>query len=152
MDSRVGSRNHLPTLWPLMPLFELEPILRPGLHFRYRLRQHNVCSTFFVSRSNTKARWFSVALYGLIVFYGLTKDELEGKRPLAKFLAIKLIVVFTFYQSFVVSCEPVFDRISPSNFPKVHHVGRTCDPWFVPSKPPRCPTKSFSSHKILDRG
>ena len=44
----------------------------------------------------------SIALYGLIVFYGLTKEELVGRRPLAKFLSIKLIVVFTFYQSFVV--------------------------------------------------
>jgi len=45
----------------------------------------------------------SVALYGLLLFYGLTKEELEGRRPLAKFLAIKLIVMFTFYQSFIVS-------------------------------------------------
>lgn len=43
-----------------------------------------------------------IALYGLLLFYGLTKEELVGKRPLAKFLAIKLIVMFTFYQSFVV--------------------------------------------------
>jgi hypothetical protein len=39
----------------------------------------------------------------LILFYGLTKEELAGHRPLAKFLSIKLIVMFTFYQSFVVS-------------------------------------------------
>ncbi|KAF9481499.1 DUF300-domain-containing protein [Pholiota conissans] len=44
----------------------------------------------------------SVALYGLFVFYGLMHEELEGRRPLAKFLAIKLIVMFTFYQSFVI--------------------------------------------------
>jgi hypothetical protein len=44
-----------------------------------------------------------VALYGLILFYALTKEELAGRRPLAKFLAIKLIVMFTFYQSFVFS-------------------------------------------------
>ena len=43
-----------------------------------------------------------IALYGLLIFYGLTKDELKGKKPLAKFLSIKLIVMFTFYQSFVV--------------------------------------------------
>ncbi|KAF9788384.1 DUF300-domain-containing protein [Thelephora terrestris] len=43
----------------------------------------------------------TVALYGLFVFYGLTKDELKDKRPLAKFLAIKLIVFLTFYQAFV---------------------------------------------------
>jgi hypothetical protein len=45
----------------------------------------------------------SIALYGLLVFYGLTAEELRGRRPMAKFLAIKLIVMFTFYQSFVVS-------------------------------------------------
>lgn len=45
----------------------------------------------------------SVALYGLILFYGLTKEELAGRRPLSKFLAIKLIVMFTFYQSFLFS-------------------------------------------------
>ena len=44
----------------------------------------------------------SIALYGLLVFYGLTKDELKSRRPLAKFLTIKLIVMFTWYQSFVV--------------------------------------------------
>ncbi|KAK7458089.1 hypothetical protein VKT23_009995 [Stygiomarasmius scandens] len=45
----------------------------------------------------------SVALYGLFLFYELTKEELVGRRPLAKFLSIKLIVMFTFYQSFVFS-------------------------------------------------
>lgn len=45
----------------------------------------------------------SFALYGLLMFYGLTHEELQGRRPLAKFLAIKLIVMFTFYQSFVFS-------------------------------------------------
>ncbi|KAF5349938.1 hypothetical protein D9756_009284 [Leucocoprinus leucothites] len=45
----------------------------------------------------------SIALYGLLVFYGLTSDELRDRRPMAKFLSIKLIVMFTFYQSFVFS-------------------------------------------------
>jgi Organic solute transporter Ostalpha len=49
----------------------------------------------------------SIALYGLIVFYGLTKEELAGRRPLAKFLSIKIIVFFTFYQSFVVCHTPL---------------------------------------------
>jgi len=44
----------------------------------------------------------SIALYGLLVFYGLMAEELKGKRPVAKFLSIKLIVMFTFYQTFVV--------------------------------------------------
>ncbi|KZT05741.1 DUF300-domain-containing protein [Laetiporus sulphureus 93-53] len=43
----------------------------------------------------------TIALYGLIIFYALTKEELQGKRPLSKFLSIKLIVMFTFYQGLV---------------------------------------------------
>ncbi|RXW12670.1 hypothetical protein EST38_g13184 [Candolleomyces aberdarensis] len=43
----------------------------------------------------------SIALYGLLVFCGLVAEELKGKRPVAKFLAIKLVVMFTFYQMFV---------------------------------------------------
>ncbi|CCM01552.1 uncharacterized protein FIBRA_03610 [Fibroporia radiculosa] len=42
-----------------------------------------------------------IALYGLILFYGLTREELKGRRPLAKFLSIKLIVMFTFYQGLI---------------------------------------------------
>ncbi|KAK0421926.1 DUF300-domain-containing protein [Armillaria borealis] len=45
----------------------------------------------------------SVALYGLLVFYGLTKEELVGRRPLAKFLCIKLIVMLPWYQEFIFS-------------------------------------------------
>jgi len=44
---------------------------------------------------------FSIALYALIMFYSLTKDNLAGKQPLAKFASIKLIVFFTFYQGFL---------------------------------------------------
>jgi hypothetical protein len=61
---------------------------------------------------------FSVALYGLLLFYGLTKDELVGKRPLAKFLCIKLIVMATFYQAFVVSllrCESFVSKTNASH-------------------------------------
>ena len=52
----------------------------------------------------------SIALYGLLVFYGLMKEELKGKRPGLKFLSIKLIVMFTFYQAFVV-CPFLFGRV-----------------------------------------
>jgi hypothetical protein len=55
---------------------------------------------------------FSVALYGLILFYDLTKEELAGRRPLAKFLSIKLIVFFTFYQTFMV--RSVFSALTVS--------------------------------------
>lgn len=76
----------------------------------YRFYKHFVCIfsfsiLFFSFPSLFPLSWHSynrVALYGLLMFYDLTKDELKGKRPLAKFLCIKLIVMFTFYQSFVV--------------------------------------------------
>jgi len=45
----------------------------------------------------------SIALMGLVIFYDLTKNELKGRRPLAKFLCIKLIVMVTWYQSFLFS-------------------------------------------------
>ncbi|GAA5821243.1 hypothetical protein JCM11251_004529 [Rhodosporidiobolus azoricus] len=45
----------------------------------------------------------TVALYGLIALYDLTKEQLAGRKPLSKFLAIKFVVMLTFYQSFVFS-------------------------------------------------
>ncbi|GAA6010174.1 hypothetical protein JCM11491_005376 [Sporobolomyces phaffii] len=45
----------------------------------------------------------SVALYGLIVFYALVKEQLAGKKPLAKFLCIKFVVMVLFYQAFIFS-------------------------------------------------
>ncbi|CAD6937004.1 unnamed protein product [Tilletia controversa] len=43
----------------------------------------------------------SIALYGLIVLYALLREDLNGRKPLSKFLTIKLAIFFTFYQSFV---------------------------------------------------
>lgn len=46
---------------------------------------------------------FSIALYTLWLFYVLTKENLVGRQPIAKFASIKLIVFFTFYQGFLFS-------------------------------------------------
>lgn len=45
----------------------------------------------------------SIALYGLIVLYGLIRHDLKGRRPLAKFLTIKGSIFLTFYQGFIFS-------------------------------------------------
>ena len=66
----------------------------------------------------------SIALYGLVVMYTLIKGSLEGKRPLMKFMLIKVLVSFeasflndlsstlklfinqvalTYYQAFILS-------------------------------------------------
>lgn len=58
----------------------------------------------------------SVALYGLILFYSLTHHELEGKRPLAKFLCIKGIVMLTFYQEFVFSALQKYNVIKGTQY------------------------------------
>ncbi|KAF8574754.1 DUF300-domain-containing protein [Ramaria rubella] len=58
----------------------------------------------------------SVALYGLILFYSLTHSELEGRRPLAKFLCIKGIVMLTFYQEFVFSTLQKYNVIKATEF------------------------------------
>jgi len=58
----------------------------------------------------------SIALYGLVLFYVLTKEELAGRRPLAKFLCIKLIVFATFYQSFVFSALETHGVIKATDF------------------------------------
>lgn len=54
----------------------------------------------------------SVALYALVIFYTITKADLMGKKPLAKFLSIKLLVAFTFYQGFI------FDQLAEHNILK----------------------------------
>lgn len=116
LDSCVASGNHLPDLRRVVPHSDTEPILRLSLACTCRLLQHNVRATSLVSLCLAETWLSSTALYGLIVFYGLTKDELKDKRPLAKFLAIKLIVVLTFYQSFLVSYESGCDGIRPQIF------------------------------------
>ncbi|GAA5857727.1 hypothetical protein JCM5353_003327 [Sporobolomyces roseus] len=58
----------------------------------------------------------SVALYGLIVFYALVKEQLAGKKPLAKFLCIKFVVMILFYQSFVFSVLQSHDVIKATDY------------------------------------
>ncbi|KAL0948355.1 hypothetical protein HGRIS_010939 [Hohenbuehelia grisea] len=72
----------------------------------------------------------SIALYGLFLFYALVKDELVGRRPLAKFLAIKLIVMATFYQAFVVRQPEVSHgpRLTTGNCTPVQISGRQGHP------------------------
>jgi hypothetical protein len=53
---------------------------------------------------------------GLIIFYDLTRVELQGRRPLAKFLCIKLIVMFTWYQVTPALAYPTTSDIPPQGF------------------------------------
>lgn len=64
-----------------------------------------VCETYHVLCAHMMAPWFakiyldavdfvsiSIAFYGLVVLYVLVQDRLSGRRPVAKFLSIKLLV------------------------------------------------------------
>ncbi|GAA95492.1 uncharacterized protein L969DRAFT_92624 [Mixia osmundae IAM 14324] len=85
----------------LKPLISLAAIVTEALNL-YCVQSHSLkfahvwlASVDFIS--------VSVALYGLFVMYALSRQELEGKRPLAKFMTIKAIVALSFYQSFLFS-------------------------------------------------
>jgi len=45
----------------------------------------------------------SIAMYSLVTFYENMKDYLKPHRPLTKFLAIKFVIFFSFWQSVVVA-------------------------------------------------
>ncbi|UJR37159.1 hypothetical protein I4U23_029869 [Adineta vaga] len=45
----------------------------------------------------------TIALYSLVTFYSNTKDQLKPFKPLPKFIVIKLIVFFIFWQSVLMS-------------------------------------------------
>lgn len=61
-----------------------------------------------------------IAMYCLVIFYTGYKIELSGMRPLPKFLCIKLVIFFSFFQSVLISLiiyfaypnEPIEQRLA----------------------------------------
>lgn len=52
-----------------------------------------------------------VAMYCLVIFYTSYKQELQPMKPLGKFLSIKLVVFFSFFQQVVISALMEVDQI-----------------------------------------
>mmetsp|Transcript_20164 Transcript_20164/g.20194 ORF Transcript_20164/g.20194 Transcript_20164/m.20194 type:complete len:196 (+) Transcript_20164:375-962(+) len=46
---------------------------------------------------------FSLALYGLLLFYVSTEEMLEPYKPLPKFLCIKIVIFFSFWQGILIN-------------------------------------------------
>jgi hypothetical protein len=55
---------------------------------------------YIIVAKNISQSW---ALYCLVLFYRAARRRMEGSRPLAKFLCIKFIVFFTFWQALLVT-------------------------------------------------
>jgi hypothetical protein len=49
---------------------------------------------------------YTLALYGLVLFYMATKSLLQKFRPVGKFVAVKLVIFLTFWQSVVLARVP----------------------------------------------
>jgi len=45
----------------------------------------------------------SIAMYALVLFYSVAKNELAPNRPIPKFLSIKFVIFLSFWQSVIVS-------------------------------------------------
>eukprot|EP00929_Paragymnodinium_shiwhaense_P056868 TRINITY_DN28470_c0_g1_i1.p1 TRINITY_DN28470_c0_g1~~TRINITY_DN28470_c0_g1_i1.p1 ORF type:complete len:537 (+),score=96.92 TRINITY_DN28470_c0_g1_i1:125-1735(+) len=52
---------------------------------------------------------YSIALYALYLIYGSTHDHqaLNGKRPLLKFLSVKMIIFLTYFQAYLLPVAPL---------------------------------------------
>ncbi|KAL5147461.1 Transmembrane protein [Glycine soja] len=76
----------------------------------------------------------SLALYSLVVFYHVFSKELEPHKPLAKFLCIKGIVFFCFWQEGtdcgILSFKDAYTLLSPFNntLPWAEVLWRSCIP------------------------
>ncbi|EIW72093.1 hypothetical protein TREMEDRAFT_58246 [Tremella mesenterica DSM 1558] len=58
----------------------------------------------------------TIAIYALLVFHTLCHAELEGRRVLHKFLAIKLVIMVLFYQTFMIDILEHGDIISSTQY------------------------------------
>jgi hypothetical protein len=45
----------------------------------------------------------SVSMYGLVLFYVVVHDDISEHKPLAKFIVVKFVIFFSFWQAVAIS-------------------------------------------------
>jgi len=61
----------------------------------------------------------SIALYSLVLFYGATKEKLISYNPFWKFIMVKSILFFSYWQSFIIFVLHKFDVFGDHRNPKI---------------------------------
>jgi hypothetical protein len=82
-------------------LFE-EGNFSPHYGYLYITIFDNVSITVSI-QSSLHCLYCKVSMYYLVLFYMATKQELQPLKPVPKFLCIKAVIFFSFWQSIVVA-------------------------------------------------
>ena len=69
----------------------------------------------------------SISLYMLIIFYLFITEVIERHTPLPKFLSIKVLIFFIFWQSLIISVLYHFDFLPPFFDWDIHRSSQTLE-------------------------
>jgi len=64
----------------------------------------------------------TIAMYGLVLFYVLSKNDIQQYKPIPKFLSIKFVIFLSFWQSIVISGLVYVKLIKASTYWTVDNV------------------------------
>lgn len=72
-----------------------------------------------------------VALYGLLLFYHALAEDLAPIRPLGKFMSVKLIIFFTFWQSIAIAIAVHAGLIKDTEHWQVKHISTALNSYLL---------------------
>lgn len=62
-----------------------------------------------------RGEWHAVSMYFLVLFYHVTQKELKPFNPVSKFLCIKLVIMFAFWQGIIMALLGWFGVLNEHN-------------------------------------